>query len=295
LKWKLNNIESILIEGNLRYLWKILEDQEELTIKKNYPKYPVLILTCMDPRIDINSIFQLEPGDVFVLRNAGNICTADITRSILLAIINYKVKYIIILGHMDCGMTKVNQKDLRMKLPTEFLKLLSNNYSDLLFELKTFFKPFGNEVGNLLEQVKSLEKLKEYFPEIEITGMLYDTKTGWIFKYKEFIDLLRRDNFVKDYEELIKTKNQLIIKLKKIKIKDEKAKEVEENIEDIIEINEEKDAIILEDLDYKETQNEDSQCQEGRNQIEVPKLQIPKIYIPKIKIVLPNYSRNREN
>jgi carbonic anhydrase len=245
----------------------------------------------MDPRIDLNNIFQLEPGDVFVLRNAGNICTVDITRSILLAIINYNVKYIIILGHMDCGMTRVNLKDLRMKLPTEFLKLLSNNYSDLLFELKTFFKPFGNEARNLLEQVKSLEKLKEYFPEIEITGMLYDTKTGWIFKYEEFIDLLRRDNFLKDYEELIKTKNQLITKLKEIKIKDEKAKEVEENIEEIIETNEEKVAIMLEDMDYKETQNEDSH----KNQIEVPKLQIPKIYIPKIKIVLPKYSRNREN
>ncbi|MFW9785498.1 MAG: carbonic anhydrase, partial [Candidatus Heimdallarchaeota archaeon] len=66
------DMEKILIEGNLKFKRKILEDLESIEVERKVPRYPVLILTCMDPRIDVHRIFQLKPGDVFVLRNAGN-------------------------------------------------------------------------------------------------------------------------------------------------------------------------------------------------------------------------------
>ena len=125
-----------------------MQDLESVEIQENIPKYPVLILTCMDPRIDIYRIFQLNPGDVFILRNAGNIYTQDVLRSILITIFKYEIKYIIILGHLDCGMTKINPVELRKKLPSEFLSRLSSNYSELFSELINFFKPFENEVSD---------------------------------------------------------------------------------------------------------------------------------------------------
>ena len=69
----------------------------------------------MDPRIDIHRIFQLEPGDVIVLRNAGNIFTQDMIRSLIIAIFKYKIKYIVILGHLDCD---ENYKFKRVKRET---------------------------------------------------------------------------------------------------------------------------------------------------------------------------------
>ena len=82
----IKDIEKTLIEGNLRFQWKITQDLENLEVEEKIPKYPVLILTCMDPKIDIHRIFQLKPGDVFVLRNAGNVYTQDMLRSILISI-----------------------------------------------------------------------------------------------------------------------------------------------------------------------------------------------------------------
>ncbi len=105
-----------LIEGNNQYQWEILDEKESIKIEGRIPKYPILILTCMDPRIDVHRIFQLNPGDIFVLRNAGNQYSEDMLRSILIAVHEYSVRYIIILGHLDCGMKKVNLDDLRNKI-----------------------------------------------------------------------------------------------------------------------------------------------------------------------------------
>ena len=93
IKDMIKEIEEKFVEGNLKFKWKIMEGLENIEIEKDIPKYPILILTCMDPRIDVHRIFQLNPGDVFILRNAGNIYTIDMLRSIIFAIVKYQIKY----------------------------------------------------------------------------------------------------------------------------------------------------------------------------------------------------------
>ena len=76
----MEDIIKNLVDGNNRYRWQILQENEKIEINHTIPKYPLLILTCMNPRIDIHRIFQLNPGDAFVLRNAGNQYTEDVLR-----------------------------------------------------------------------------------------------------------------------------------------------------------------------------------------------------------------------
>lgn len=72
----------------------------------------VLLITCSDSRIDPGLLTQSKPGDLFVVRNAGNIVpphsttTGGITASIEYAVSMLGVKHIIILGHTDCGAMK---------------------------------------------------------------------------------------------------------------------------------------------------------------------------------------------
>ena len=291
----LDDIKDILIEGNLKSKNNLIQEFEKAQTKDSFPKYPVLILTCMDPRINIHHIFQLNPGDVFILRNAGNIFTLDMMRSIILAIFNYKIKYIIILGHLDCGMKKINLKELRMKLPSEFLSQFTKYNVDLLSELKSFFRPFSNEIKNILKQIKSLQKIQDLFPEIEITGMLYDTKTGWVFNDEEFKDLIFLDSFSKTYEKMIQIKIQQLNKyLEELKIESGENKVNEEVI-----LNEEKDSILVEGHKMIKIQNDESviplQKERDRFRINIPKIQVPKISIPKLKVQLPKYVKNRDD
>ena len=72
----------------------------------------VLFITCADSRIDPNMITQTEPGDLFILRNAGNIVpphvkvAGGVTASIEYSIAVLDVKHIVVCGHTDCGAMK---------------------------------------------------------------------------------------------------------------------------------------------------------------------------------------------
>jgi carbonic anhydrase len=69
----------------------------------------VLLITCSDSRIDPTLLTQTKPGDLFIIRNAGNIVPAfgqavgGVTATIEYAVMALGVKDIVICGHSNCG------------------------------------------------------------------------------------------------------------------------------------------------------------------------------------------------
>ena len=69
----------------------------------------VLMITCSDSRISPTLITSAEPGEVFVIRNAGNIVPpykdagGGETATIEYAVAALKVKHIVVCGHTGCG------------------------------------------------------------------------------------------------------------------------------------------------------------------------------------------------
>ena len=80
---------------------------KKLAAKKQEPI--ALFITCADSRVHPNLITQTEPGDLFLLRNAGNIVpphgsvAAGEAATIEYAIEVLHVRNIIICGHSQCG------------------------------------------------------------------------------------------------------------------------------------------------------------------------------------------------
>ena len=63
-----------LIEGLHRFQSEVFSTQRELFARLAHGQNPeVLFITCSDSRINPSLITQTDPGDLFVLRNAGNI------------------------------------------------------------------------------------------------------------------------------------------------------------------------------------------------------------------------------
>ena len=81
---------------------------EELA-EKQTPE--VAIISCCDSRVDPSILFDVEPGDVFVIRNVANLVPPYETRgdyhgtsaALEFAVTCLKVKQILILGHANCG------------------------------------------------------------------------------------------------------------------------------------------------------------------------------------------------
>ncbi len=71
----------------------------------------VLVISCVDSRVSPSTIFGAHPGEIFILRNVANIVppyapSADYhgtSAAIEFAVVNMKVKAIMVMGHESCG------------------------------------------------------------------------------------------------------------------------------------------------------------------------------------------------
>jgi carbonic anhydrase len=62
-----------------------------------------IVLGCSDSRVPIEGVFDQMPGDLFVIRIAGNYVTDDGLGSIEYSVAALKSKLIMVLGHSSCG------------------------------------------------------------------------------------------------------------------------------------------------------------------------------------------------
>jgi len=102
-----------LLQGLQHYQTKIFGSQRELFERLSQGQSPdVLFITCSDSRINPNLLTQTEPGELFILRNAGNIVPpygavqGGEAATIEFAVAGLGVKDIIVCGHTHCGAMK---------------------------------------------------------------------------------------------------------------------------------------------------------------------------------------------
>jgi len=102
-----------VISGVVKFGETPYEDRKKLFAELANGQSPeVLFITCADSRIDPNLVTQTAPGDLFIIRNAGNIVpthsktAGGVTASIEFAVAALGVKHIVVCGHSDCGAMK---------------------------------------------------------------------------------------------------------------------------------------------------------------------------------------------
>jgi carbonic anhydrase len=99
-----------LTKGVVRFEKEIYPSQKEFfdkLITKQFPR--ALFITCSDSRVVPNLITDSEPGDLFTIRNAGNIVPpygdvmGGVSATIEYSVMALKVRNAIICGHTRCG------------------------------------------------------------------------------------------------------------------------------------------------------------------------------------------------
>jgi carbonic anhydrase len=115
-----------IIEGVQSFQEHGFKEKRDLFLvlaKGQSPRY--LVITCADSRVVPHLITGLGPGEIFVIRNAGNIVPppsagpSGEAASIEFAVIELKVKHIIVCGHSHCGaMTSLLDRECLDRLPS---------------------------------------------------------------------------------------------------------------------------------------------------------------------------------
>ena len=106
------NIQSdkaldLLRTGNARFISGALtpkDDYAALREKLSNGQHPfAVVLCCSDSRVAPEIIFDQKLGDLFVIRNAGNVVDEDVLGSIEYAVEHLGTPLVVVLGHSCCG------------------------------------------------------------------------------------------------------------------------------------------------------------------------------------------------
>ncbi|ARW46919.1 MULTISPECIES: carbonic anhydrase [Acetobacter] len=142
-----------LLRGVEHFNTEVFPAKEELFASLAKGQAPeALFIACADSRINPNLITQTGPGDLFILRNIGNLVPAygemlgGVSSAVEYAVLGLGVSTIIVCGHSDCGAMKAllePEKNGLDKMPT-VRKWLRNAEAARAATLHTFT---GEDVG----------------------------------------------------------------------------------------------------------------------------------------------------
>jgi carbonic anhydrase len=173
-----------------------------------------LFITCSDSRIDPNLLTRSQPGELFILRNAGNIvpphgaANGGEGATIEFAVAGLGVKDVIVCGHTHCGAMKgLLEPEQVRSLPTvaDWLKhaettrrIVHENYRHIEGD-KLLTATIEENVLVQLEHLKTLPAVAARLArgDIHLHGWVYKIETGDVFAYApedgQFVSLARYD------------------------------------------------------------------------------------------------------
>lgn len=115
-----------LKQGNQRFSRLKLKHPDE-TLKRRKEmvggQHPfVAVLSCSDSRVPTEIIFDQGLGDIFVIRNAGNVLDEHILGSVEYAVEHLGVNLVVVLGHESCGAVGAAMSEHKETTAIESLK-----------------------------------------------------------------------------------------------------------------------------------------------------------------------------
>ncbi|HAG79841.1 MAG TPA: carbonate dehydratase [Cyanobacteria bacterium UBA12227] len=191
-----------IIKGVHEFQTNYFNTHRELFERLSEGQHPrILFITCSDSRIDPNLLTQTEPGELFIIRNVGNIIppygatTGAEGAAIEYAVEALGIKHIIVCGHSHCGAMKglLQPSKLTDKMPLvyDWLKyaegtrrIIQENYQD--YEGDALLNAAIEE--NVLTQIENLRSYpvihsKLYKGQLELHAWVYKIETGGVYVY----------------------------------------------------------------------------------------------------------------
>ncbi len=175
------NALNKLIEGNSRFVKTkqefpnvSAERREKLT---GGQKPFAVIISCSDSRVPPEVVFDQGLGDLFIIRNAGNVIADEVTGSVEYALAHLGTPLVVILGHSECGAVKATMQGAD---DSEAIKAIVARINPAIDPDSTD----NSIMNNIRIQAEILKKAGSIIPDllkqgkVEILGGYYSLKTG---------------------------------------------------------------------------------------------------------------------
>jgi len=181
-------IVNRLIEGNIRFVTgKTLSRTFDYSRRKsiiNRQSPFAVILSCADSRVVPEFIFDVELGELFVVRVIGNIANTSSIASVEYAIAKLNCKLIIVLGHQNCGAIAATMGNYHDSIN---LKHIINHIAPAIKSENNFDEAAKlNAIYTATELIKNSETIKNAIDSnrIKILSAFYQLSSGKV----DFLD-----------------------------------------------------------------------------------------------------------
>jgi carbonic anhydrase len=192
-----------LVDGLHQFQQNVFSNQRDLFERLVAGQTPLaLFITCSDSRIDPSLITQTAPGELFILRNAGNIVPAysqmqdGVAATIEYAVAVLKVQDIILCGHSHCGaMNGVLHPEQIEGLPAvkswlshadATARIMTENYQHIVDPAARLTATVEENVLVQLENLRTHPSVAAAVGRkaLKLHGWVYKFESGQVFSYE---------------------------------------------------------------------------------------------------------------
>ena len=182
-----------LLEGNKRFTSNNTQQLDNAALidqTKGGQNPKAVVLSCIDSRVPVETVFDQAIGDVFVSRVAGNFENVDILGSLEYSCKVAGSKLVLVLGHEACGAVKAACDGVELGNITSMLsniipavKVSSEQVDGKLDSSNKDFvaKTVENNVRLTMDRIREKSPIlneMEQNGEIKIVGGVYSLQTG---------------------------------------------------------------------------------------------------------------------
>lgn len=173
-----NEALELLKEGNKRFVEANLSEKVDYTedrkVLTNEGQKPfAVILCCSDSRVAPEIYFDQKLGDLFVVRNAGNVVDETVLGSIEYAVEHLYSPLVVVVGHSHCG--AVTAACGGGHLPPN-IKTITDRIQKSINEGDDVDTVINRNVETMVKAVQEDDIVKEF--KATVVGAHYDIETG---------------------------------------------------------------------------------------------------------------------
>ncbi|KAH8915262.1 carbonate dehydratase-like protein [Atractiella rhizophila] len=167
----ISTVAQNIVQANKKYAENEFRNKALGKLDSAKPSKQLIVVTCMDSRIDPLTSLGLVEGEAHIIRNAGGLAK-DAIRSILISQQLLGTRKIAIFRHSGCGMVTFEEpqtkREIAQKLGPESEKPLD----------KLDMMPFKDMDESLREDKEFLKTHPLIDPETEVVGFVYHVENG---------------------------------------------------------------------------------------------------------------------
>jgi carbonic anhydrase len=132
------------------------------------PTRQLVVVTCMDARLDLFRLLGLDIGDSHIIRNAGGRVTDDVVRSLVLSSHMLGTREVLVIHHTGCGLHGVTNAQIRDRV-VEATGAEASHID---------FLPFDDVTRSVERDVAAVRACRLLPSDLVAWGAVYDVATG---------------------------------------------------------------------------------------------------------------------